>query len=194
VSEICLACKENNIWAIATDTIREKAGIFKTSILIGRDGEIKGKYHKINLYDDYTKKGRNTFVFETDFAKIGIVICWDLAFPQLFSKLKRRGAEIVFCPSYWCYEDSAHSKNHKKMEKKIVKSLIVSRAFENLMFFSFVSPIDDNKELISYSAISSPHGIIAEIENEGLLIKRLNLAEIKKFEKIYPNKETKPRN
>lgn len=190
IKEIRESCKENKIWAIITDTFDNRGTSYKMSLLIDRKGQIKGDYRKINLYDDYTKAGNKIFVYKTDFAKIGIAICWDLAFPEIFSKMKKKGAEIIFCPSYWCYEYLAHYKDHRKREKKLLKSLILSRAFENLFFVALANPISHKPGLIPYSAIACPHHIMKEIsDKEGLIIQRLNLGEIKKFEKLYPNKK-----
>ena len=89
VRAICLACEKNNIWAIVTDDFKIKGISYTMSILIDRKGKIKGSYRKINLYGDSEEvtPGKKTFVFKTDFAKIGIAICWDMAFPDLFMKI-----------------------------------------------------------------------------------------------------------
>ncbi|HRY62634.1 MAG TPA: carbon-nitrogen hydrolase family protein [Candidatus Paceibacterota bacterium] len=190
LQEICLACKENNIWAIVTDTFEENGKSYNMALLINRKGKIKGKYRKINLYGDVGKEGRKTFVFKTDFAKIGIAICWDVAFPEIFSRMKKKGAEIIFVPTYWCYEYSAHRKDHKSREKKLLKSLVLTRAFENICFVALASPVSNKPGLVPYSAISCPHFIMKDISGkEGLLVKRINLGEIKKFEELYPNKK-----
>jgi len=183
-------CKRNSIWAIITDYFITNKKIYKMAILIDRKGRIKGKYKKINLYGDNAKEGgKRIFVHKTDFGKIGIVICWDLAFPKLFKQMKKAGAEIIFCPAHWGYETQAHKEDPKKGELNLLKSLLVSRAFENLNFVAVCSPVADEWDLISYSAISSPHKILAEIKDkEGLITARLNLNEIKKFSKIYPGK------
>ncbi len=190
IKEICESCKENNIWAIITDTFEKKKGVhYKMSLLIDRQGKIKGNYKKINLYGDAVKAGKKIFVYQADFAKIGIAICWDLAFPEIFSKMKKAGVEIVFCPSKWCYESAAHEKNHKTRELNLIKSLVLSRAFENLFFLAYVSPITKEPDLISYSAIVGPHRILKDIKDrEGLILQKINLKEIKKFSKVYPNK------
>jgi predicted amidohydrolase len=190
VNEICASCKENNIWAIVTDTFEEKGKSYNMSLLINRKGIIKGKYRKINLYGDVGREGRKIFVFKTDFAKIGIAICWDIAFPEIFKRMKKKGAEIIFVPTYWCYEYAAHRKDHKSKEKKLLKSLVLTRAFENICFVALASPVSHKSDLVSYSAIACPHHIMKDIsDEEGLLIKRINLNEIKKFEGLYPNKK-----
>lgn len=190
IKEIQQSCAENNIWAIITDSFIKKKVNYKISLLINRQGKIKGEYKKINLYhDNDTVAGDKIFVYQTDFAKIGIAICWDLAFPKLFSQMKKAGAEIVFCPSKWCYENSAHKKDHQQRELNLLKSLILSRAFENLFFMVYASPLTKQKDLISYSAIAGPHHILKEIQNkEGLILERLNLKELQKFSRLYPSK------
>lgn len=190
VKAICLACKKNNIWAIITDNFKIKGTEYAMSILIDRQGKIKGNYKKINLYgDDGVSPGNKVFVYQTDFAKIGIAICWDLAFPEIYEKMKKKGAQIVFNPSYWCYEDKAHAKDHKARELALIKSLITSRAFENLIFVAYVNPLVQRKDLISYSTIVSPHRILKDIKDkEGLIVQEVDLREIKKFSKLYPNK------
>jgi len=142
IKEIQETCKENSIWAIITDYFISKENHYKMAILIDRNGEIKGKYKKIHLYGDHTDgTGKRIFVHDTDFGRIGIVICWDLAFPKLFKKMKNAGAEIVFCPAYWGYEAKAHKENPKDGELNLLKSMLLSRAFENLNFVCVLQSI-----------------------------------------------------
>jgi predicted amidohydrolase len=72
------------------------------AVLYDREGKIAGIYEKIQLPDSETEQGAvpgNTFpVFTTDFGKIGILICWDSAFPEIARMLAVNGAEILFCP------------------------------------------------------------------------------------------------
>lgn len=190
VQAICVSCQENKIWAIIGDTFQKNNQLYNMALLIDRDGKIRGDYSKINLYgDEVEKAGDKIFTYQTDFAKIGIAICWDLAFPNLFVKMKKAGAQIVFNPSYWCYEDTVHERDHKTRELILVKSLVQSRAFENLVYLAYVSPLTKEKDLISYSAIVAPHKILKSIlDKEGLIIQKIDLEELKTFENLYPNK------
>jgi predicted amidohydrolase len=191
IKQLKIECKKNSIWCIITEDIILRGKPYNMSILIDRNGKVKGNYKKIHLYGDSEElnAGKKIKVLQTDFAKIGIAICWDLAFPELFKKMKKAGAEIVFCPAQWAYEQKAHDKQHKKREKEILESLILARAFENLYFVALGNPVRKyEKEQVSYSAIASPHKILKEIVGkEGLITAKINLGEIKKFEKIYPN-------
>jgi len=191
IIEIRKECRKNSIWCIITEDIEIEGRRYNTAILIDREGKIKGNYKKINPYgEEGVDAGSKVKVFKTDFAKIGIVICWDLAFPKLFKKLKDAGTQIVFCPSQWQYEPAAHTEKHKERETKILESLILARAFENRYFVALCNPVvkskRDEKYQVSYSAIASPHKIIKKISGrEGLITASINLREIEKCRKIY---------
>jgi predicted amidohydrolase len=73
---------------------------YNSAWLIGRDGSIVGRYDKyhptIGEIEDYkVKPGNETPVFETDFGKLGIAICYDIGWPSFWNTLGDKGAEIV---------------------------------------------------------------------------------------------------
>jgi len=195
IKEIREACKRNSIWCIVDDDMTVKGKVYNMAVLINREGKIVGKYKKMHLMGDSpeVKAGKKTGVFETDFAKIGIAICWDLNFPSLFRRMKQRGVEIVFCPTYWKYEARAHhpivyNEKHKKRELATLKSLVMARAFENLFFVVLCNPAknENQKDLISYSAICTPHKILKDIKDkEGLIVEEIKINEIGQLEKLY---------
>jgi predicted amidohydrolase len=82
----------------------EKAGraIYNTSVLLGRDGELVGKYRKVCLpreeIDGGLLPGKDYPVFDTDFGRIGMMICWDVSYPEVARKLATRGAEVILMP------------------------------------------------------------------------------------------------
>jgi predicted amidohydrolase len=187
IREIQEECKKNSIWCIITEDLIINGKPYNTAVLINRHGRIKGKYKKIHLYGDEVNPGKKAMVFKTDFAKIGIVICWDLAFPELFKRMKKKGAQIVFCPAQWCYEEKIYGSKGKQKETEILRSLVTTRAFENIYFVAIVNPLRDKKDLVSYTAIVSPSKILKEtIDEEKLITQEINLKEIKKLKKIYP--------
>ncbi len=191
LTEIREECRKNRIWCIISDNLVHQGQVHKVAILIDHEGKIRGKYKKINLYGESKEvlPGKKIGVFKTDFAKIGIVVCWDLAFPRLFHSMRLAGAQIVFCPAKWAYEQKAHNKEHQKRELKLLKALIQARAFENLYFVAVCNPYQGQKDLVCYSAIACPHRILKEILNrEGLLVAEVDLREIQKFRKLYPGK------
>jgi predicted amidohydrolase len=76
--------------------------IYNTSVLIGRTGKLLGSYRKTHLPQEEVEAGitpGDSFpTFSTDFANIGMMICWDLQFPEPARNLARNGAEIIALP------------------------------------------------------------------------------------------------
>lgn len=75
-----------------------------TGILINRQGEIQNLYHKTHLTMDELEGGAmletELPVFETDFGKVGILICWDHFFPEAARTMALRGAEVLLVPTH----------------------------------------------------------------------------------------------
>jgi beta-ureidopropionase len=74
---------------------------YNSAVLIGRDGEPVGVYRKVYPYwsEHGITPGQDVAVFETDFGRIAVLICFDINFPPLWDKVDQLGAEIVFWPS-----------------------------------------------------------------------------------------------
>lgn len=75
---------------------------YNTAVLIDREGRVAGKYRKVHLTMGEADKGMlpgNDYpVFDTDFGRIGIMICWDNWFPETARILRLNGAEMIFLP------------------------------------------------------------------------------------------------
>jgi predicted amidohydrolase len=112
----------------------DSTGLYNTTYYIDRSGKILGRYRKVNLWlteRSYIRAGHEAVVCPTRFGKIGLAICWDLAFPELFRAMVAHEAEIVVCPSYWCYEDAGAGVRHNPdSEAVFVDALCTCRAFE----------------------------------------------------------------
>ena len=79
---------------------------FNSAILIDREGQVAGIYDKAFPFWAELEKNENLDVgadvpvFETDFGKLGIAICFDVNFPELWRRLADRDAELVVWPSH----------------------------------------------------------------------------------------------
>ncbi len=76
--------------------------VYNTAVLIGRGGEAVGTYRKTHLPREEVEAGLTPGdsypVFQTDFGTVGLMICWDLQFPEPARALALRGAEIILLP------------------------------------------------------------------------------------------------
>ncbi len=94
--------RKHDLYIVAGLVERDGPHIFNTAALIGPDGSVVGKYRKVCLtrdeaVDGYTS-GRDFPVFKTRFGKVGIMICWDLTFPEAARSLSNNGAEVIAMP------------------------------------------------------------------------------------------------
>jgi predicted amidohydrolase len=94
--------KKHHLYLVAG--LYERAGpvLYNTSVLIGRTGELVGKYRKVCLpreeIDGGMTPGADYPVFDTDFGRIAMMICWDVSYPEVARALAARGAEVLFLP------------------------------------------------------------------------------------------------
>ena len=176
----------------------EKDGWYNTTYFIDDKGKIKGKYSKIHLAPTgekkYLKPGNRISAFETKYGKFGIIICWDLVFPEIFRELTRRKVKIIFCPSYWSFEKT-HSSATYESEIERVNSLCRVRAFENEIFLIYVNAVGKTargKKLIGQTQIAYPFPEKIKRFNdkkEGILFTEIDFKELSKTEKIYKIKK-----
>ncbi len=151
----------------------DKYGLHNTTYYIDSNGKIKSRYRKVNLWHPERKHfvpGHEVPIFNTKFGKIGLTICWDLIFPEIFRKMAKKGVNIVICPSYWCYGDAGNGiKYDANSEIKLVDSLCVGRAFENEIIFIYCNAagklrLDKFQDtLIGHSQIAVPFNIKLEM-------------------------------
>jgi len=85
-------------------SLHEKDGgtFYNTAVLLDREGNIAGKYHKVHLAtveaEGGITPGSEYPVFQTDFGKVGMLVCWDNWFPESARALRLKGAEIILLP------------------------------------------------------------------------------------------------
>jgi N-carbamoylputrescine amidase len=99
--------KKNKV-AIVGGSICEKAGgrLYNTSVVLGPDGEMLGKYRKVHIPQDesfyeqsYFTSGADYRAFQTPRAKVGVLICFDQWYPEAAREERLLGAEVLFYPT-----------------------------------------------------------------------------------------------
>jgi predicted amidohydrolase len=104
---IARTCRDRERWAIVGMLERdpESGALYNSAVVIG-PGVVAGVYRKNHLpflgVDRFAAKGdRGLPVFTTPFGKIGVLICYDLAFPEAARVLKLGGAQLLCVPTNW---------------------------------------------------------------------------------------------
>lgn len=180
MEKMAKAAKENNVYLLASfGEIREMPGIvYNSTILFDDNGDKVGSFAKSHLWALdrlYFKEGSNYPVFDTKYGKIGIVICYDVGFPESVRNLCLNGAEIVFIPSAWRIQD-----------EDMWDLNIPQRALENILFTVGVNRvgIEDDLHLFGKSKVCNPRGkVISElpIDKEVVEVVSIDLNDINKF-------------
>jgi len=192
--------KDLGIWLIggshriqsSSDT---RGRAYNACLIYNPQGEQIARYDKIHLFDadvndgqayresDNIKAGEHTTLIDTDFARIGITICYDLRFPALFQSLRRQGADVIVVPSAFT---ATTGKAHWK-------ALLRARAIENQVYI--VAPAQCGthpygRETWGHSLCIDPWGeVISELGNEpgvmSCLIDQQKIAEIRRKMPVF---------
>jgi len=190
--------RERSMWVLG-GTLAERDGdhLYDTSALFDRSGGLAARYRKIHLYDvDLPDQppfresatfahGDEVVTAETEFGRVGLAICYDLRFPELFRGLMSVGSEVMLLPSqFQHYTGQAHWD-----------VLIRSRAIEDQCFV--VAPAqwgpygdpDVGRRSFGHSIVVDPWGRVlveAPEEGTGVSFAELDFTELRRIRSTLP--------
>lgn len=147
--------------------------LYNSSLFINNRGEILGRYRKVHPFDtekQWCRPGCDYPIFETDFGKVGVMICWDTAFPEVARIYALKGADLLVVCTNW---EKPYSDDWDLITK--------ARAFENTLHLVGANRIGDDKELgfFGHSKIIDPVGKEIQTldeEVEGVIYATLDLS------------------
>jgi predicted amidohydrolase len=142
----------------------DEGKVFNTSVMIGPDGEDLGVYRKIHMFDvdaggvsyresEHEQAGTEVVTTAVGRLIVGMSVCYDLRFPELFRILALRGARLIALPSAFT---AATGRDHWEV-------LLRARAIENQLFVlapNQVGPAPPHFESFGRSAIVDPWGVV----------------------------------
>ena len=159
--------------------------VFDTALWIDAAGGISAVYRKLHLYDAFGFKESDKFYPGADIAepvscadaRCGVMICYDLRFPEMARMLALGGADILFAPSGWVQGD---------MKLDHWQTMIKARALENGCFV--VAPDQTGNIYIGHSLVVDPFGrIVLDMgDKEGLEIVDLDLSLVAEAREKLP--------
>lgn len=170
---------------------------YNSSILFNPNGKTVAIYHKIHLFDvqvsanNFTTSqylesklvdcGSDIIVVNTSIGKLGLSICYDIRFPELFRKQIKQGAQIIATPSAFTVETG---EAHWEI-------LLRARAIENLSYVLAPAQMGDRydgRKTYGYSMIISPWGKVIQNgkDQEGIIYAELDLLEQQVLRENFP--------
>lgn len=151
--------------------------VYNAAVLVGPDGNVIGQYHKIHLRGEERmafRAGYRLPTFETDFGVVGLILGWDLAFPEVARSLVLEGAELLAVLANW-----------EEPHKGEWRTYLLARAYENAVFVAAANRVGEEPSYTFFgqSAIISPRGRIhAALEEpvEGYAVAKIDLDEVRR--------------
>jgi predicted amidohydrolase len=179
--------KENGIDIISTiyEKVRTKNKVFDSALAIKKNGVIMAHYRKIHLYDALGFRESDKFVagnsiekpFQFEAAKIGLMICYDIRFPEMSRILSVLGAELLVIPSAWV---------HGIMKEEHWQTFLKARAIENGIYV--IAPDQIGNIYTGRSMVVDPFGtVLLDMGNkEGMEVVDLEKSDIIKVRRQLP--------
>lgn len=150
-------------------------------------------HRKVHLFDinitngqvfresDTLTAGNRVTVFETEFCRMGVLICYDIRFPELARLMALNGAEVIFCPAAF---NMTTGPAHWELTMRM-------RALDNQVYLAAAAParnVDANYVSYANSIITSPWGeVVGRLdEHEGILIREIDLDRIRTIRTELP--------
>ncbi|MBC8098172.1 MAG: carbon-nitrogen hydrolase family protein [Armatimonadetes bacterium] len=164
--------------------------LYNSAILVGPDGDLIDVYNKIHLRGEERMAFREGFrmpVAETEIGNIGLMLGYDLAYPEVARSLALDGAELILCMANW---EAANIDEWKTYTR--------ARAYENSVYIAAVNRVGEDVTLNfgGESMVVGPRGqIFASLADEtdpqtgapleGFTVARIDLDEVRKFREEY---------
>jgi predicted amidohydrolase len=167
--------------------------VYQTAVLLDSRGGIVGSYRKIHLFDVVlddgsvfaesrtTVPGNSPVVLSTPWARLGLSICYDVRFPELYRHLVDEGAEVMFVPSAFAMQTG---RDHWHV-------LLRARALENLCYVAAPAQVgahDATRRSYGHSLVVDPWGqIIAEASDRpSVVVAELDLEYLRERRRQLP--------
>lgn len=154
------ACRTLGLTVVIGFLERDGAKLYNSAALIF-SGEIRAVYRKAHLpclgVDRFVSPGNALDVFETPVGRIGMIICYDLRFPEAARTLALKGADIICLPTNWPIGAESSAEH-----------IAATRAWENRVFLVAVNRVGAERgfRFIGRSRIVGPDGELASAEHD----------------------------
>ena len=178
--------RELGAWVFSGSFVESRGGkYYNTSILFDRTGNSVAVYSKIHLFAYKSREaeiltpGEELVVADTEFGKIGLSICYDLRFPEMYRKMREMGAEIFLVTSGWPYPRQEAWETFNR-----------ARAAENVCYL--ISCNSSGKQAgfmgLGHSKIVDPWGIVTADSDyrETIVTAEIDPEQVKNIRSEFP--------
>ena len=171
----------------------ENDAIYNTSYVFGPDGQLLGRHRKVHLFDvdvpggirfkesDTLSPGQGITVIDTPVGRIGVAICFDIRFAEMFRAMACAGARILCVPAAF---NMTTGPAHWELSFRM-------RAVDNQCFLAGCSPARDEQGCYvayGHSMVTGPWGdvMVQADETEQVILAEIDLAEVERVRASLP--------
>jgi len=188
VQEIQKSCRDNHVMAVPNIYLKENGKYYDASVLIDKSGDIIGIQKMVHVaqakqfYEqDYYEPSDDGFkVFDTEFGKLGIVVCFDRHYPESIRTETLMGADLILIPTV----------NTKAEPSEMFEWELRVQAYQNSVFIAMCNRVgvEDAMEFSGESIVVDANGevLIKADDKEQIVCVEIDLDESKKIRESRP--------
>ena len=188
IDEVARVAKKHGLWISGSLLgVNEEKQPTNSQLLFSPDGAIVARYDKVHLFtmtgeDKCLAPGNEVVVYEAPFGKLGLTICYDIRFPELYRSCAIQGAELILCPAGFPNPRQHHWR-----------TLLRARAIENQCFMVACNrvgkehfPMSDPWSYFGLSSIIDPWGeTVVEIgDSEQVITASIDLDKVQEVRSL----------
>lgn len=182
------SCRENHIWAAPNFYLREGRQTYDASLLIDPNGEIIGTQKMVHIaqaeqfyeQDYYTPSDDGFKVFDTEFGRIGIVVCFDRHYPESIRTEALMGADLILIPT----------ANTKAEPLETFEWEVRIQAFQNGVPIAMCNRtgLEDGMDFAGESLVTDANGgiIVKADDRPGLVYAEVDMTQAKEARQRRP--------
>lgn len=195
---LCKLAEELGIVLLAPFFERKAAGVyFNSMVVIDADGTLKGVFRKMHIPDDpgfyekyyFTPGDTGYQVYDTEYGKIGTLICWDQWYPEAARITAMMGADIIVFPTAIATLPEEDDKQ-KQQFLDAWRMIQRSHAIANGCYVASINRVGEEggAKFWGHSFVAGPFGeLLAEAgENEEILITEIDYSKIEEQRQTWP--------
>lgn len=202
---LSMVAKELGVVIIASLFEKRAAGLYhNTTAVLDADGTYLGKYRKMHIPDDpgYYEKFYFTpgdaspedsgyKVFQTKFAKIGVLICWDQWYPEASRITTLMGAEVLFYPTAIGWDTNETDPNINREQYSAWQTIQRSHAVANGVHIVSVNRVgrEIDQQFWGGSFVANPFGTLLYLgshDQEDVHVQEIDLAKTEYYRSTWP--------
>ena len=184
------------LYGFAEKESQESKTLYNSVVVIDNKGDVMGSYHKSHLFapaETWDTPGDTYPLFDTEFGKLGIIVCWDVAFPEIARIYALEGADLLVVCSNWedPFDGEVWQEGTLNTHEEDWDLMCRARAYDNTLPLVAANRVGNDGGMLSWfgrSKIIDARGHIVkalDTREEGILFGTVDLDQSAQLREKY---------